>query len=120
MRDEMDEREVQAQLFSLLGGGRTDRPDCLLDLAELDITADMEPDCDQEEESSSLMVFLEEVSPIHRSVLYQLSSQLYITLLACAVLWIQIRKDPKLFAGSGTVTRGYGSGFGSETGFKSY
>jgi hypothetical protein len=32
------------------------------------------------------------------------------------VLWIQIRKDPKLFAGFGSVTRGYGSGFGSETG----
>jgi hypothetical protein len=36
------------------------------------------------------------------------------------VLWIRIRKDPKLFAGSGSVTRGYGSGFGSETGLKSY
>jgi hypothetical protein len=35
-----------------------------------------------------------------------------------AVLWIRIRKDPKLFAGSGSVTRGYG--FGSETGLKSY
>jgi hypothetical protein len=34
------------------------------------------------------------------------------------VLWIRnrIRKDPKLFAGSGSVTRGYGSG--SETGLK--
>jgi hypothetical protein len=37
-----------------------------------------------------------------------------------SVLWIRIRKDPKLFAGSGSVTRGYGSGFGSETGLKSY
>jgi hypothetical protein len=36
------------------------------------------------------------------------------------VLWIRIRKDPKLFAGSGSVTRGYGSGFGSETGLESY
>jgi hypothetical protein len=45
------------------------------------------------------------------------------------VLWIRIRKDPKLLAGSGSgsVTRGYGSGSvtrsygsGSETGFKSY
>jgi hypothetical protein len=42
------------------------------------------------------------------------------------VLWIRIRirKDPKRFAGSGSgsVTRGYGSGsrFGSETGLKSY
>jgi hypothetical protein len=36
------------------------------------------------------------------------------------VLWIRIRKDLKLFAGSGSVTRGYGSGFGSETGLKSY
>jgi hypothetical protein len=64
MRDEVDEREAQAQLFSLLGGGRTDRPDCLLDLAELDI----EPDWEQEEEEAepSLMVFLEQVSPIHR------------------------------------------------------
>jgi hypothetical protein len=38
------------------------------------------------------------------------------------VLWIRIqiriRKDPKLFAGSGSVTRGYGSG--SETEIKSY
>jgi hypothetical protein len=33
-----------------------------------------------------------------------------------------IDPDPKLFAGSGSVTRGYGSGagFGSETGLKSY
>jgi hypothetical protein len=39
-----------------------------------------------------------------------------------SVLWIRIRKDPKLFAGSGSVTRGYGSGsgFGSEAGLKSY
>jgi hypothetical protein len=31
-------------------------------------------------------------------------------------------KDPKLFAGSGSVTRGYGSGsgFGSETRLESY
>jgi hypothetical protein len=38
------------------------------------------------------------------------------------VLWIliRIRKDPKLLAGSGSVTRGYGSGFGSETGLKPY
>jgi hypothetical protein len=34
------------------------------------------------------------------------------------VLWIRIRKDPKLFAGSGSVTRGYGSE--SETGHESY
>jgi hypothetical protein len=27
-----------------------------------------------------------------------------------AVLWIRIRKDPKLFAGSRSLTRGYGSG----------
>jgi hypothetical protein len=33
-------------------------------------------------------------------------------------LWIRIRKEPKLFAGSGSVPRGYGSG--SETGLKSY
>jgi hypothetical protein len=35
------------------------------------------------------------------------------------VLWIRIRKDPKLFAGSGSVNRGYesGSDFGSETEF---
>jgi hypothetical protein len=46
--------------------------------------------------------------------------------LLYAVLWIRIqiriRKDPKLFAGSksgsGSVTRGYGSGFGSDTGLK--
>jgi alpha-tubulin suppressor-like RCC1 family protein len=39
-----------------------------------------------------------------------------------AVLWIRIRKDPKLFAGSGSVTRSYGSGsgLGSDTGLKSY
>jgi hypothetical protein len=35
-------------------------------------------------------------------------------------IWIRIRKDPKLFAGFGSVTRGYGSGFGSKTGLKSY
>jgi hypothetical protein len=40
--------------------------------------------------------------------------------LWASVLWIRIRKDPKLFAGSGSVTRGYGSGFGSETGLKFY
>jgi hypothetical protein len=34
--------------------------------------------------------------------------------MGLAVLWIRIRKDPKLFAGSGSVTRGYGSGFESE------
>jgi hypothetical protein len=32
------------------------------------------------------------------------------------VFFIRIRKDPKLFAGFGSVTRGYGSGSGSETG----
>jgi hypothetical protein len=36
------------------------------------------------------------------------------------LLWIRIGKDPKLFAGFGSVTRDYGSGFGSETGLKSY
>jgi hypothetical protein len=36
--------------------------------------------------------------------------------LPVSVLWIRIRKDPKLFAGSGSLTRGYGSGFVSETG----
>jgi hypothetical protein len=39
-----------------------------------------------------------------------------------AVLWIRnrIRKDPKLFAGTGSGTRGYGSGsgFGSGTGLE--
>jgi hypothetical protein len=45
--------------------------------------------------------------------------------MACVqktMLFIRIRKDPKLFAGSGSVTQGYGSrsGFGSETGLKSY
>jgi hypothetical protein len=36
------------------------------------------------------------------------------------VLWIRTRKDPKLFAGSGSVTQGHGSGFGSETGLKNF
>jgi hypothetical protein len=31
-------------------------------------------------------------------------------------VWIRIRKDPKRFAGSGSVTRGYESG--SETGLE--
>jgi hypothetical protein len=37
---------------------------------------------------------------------------------SATVLWIRIRKDPKLFAGSGSGTRGYGSG--SETGLEPY
>jgi hypothetical protein len=32
------------------------------------------------------------------------------------VLWIRICKDLKFLTGSGSVTRGYGSGFGSKTG----
>jgi hypothetical protein len=41
-----------------------------------------------------------------------------ITRLHKAVLWIRIRKDPKLFAGSGSVTRGFGSGSGSTFGMR--
>ena len=63
VRDEVDEREAQAQLFSLLGGGR-ERPDCLIDLAELD-TADMQQQDDQQEDPR-LMADLEQVPPLHR------------------------------------------------------
>jgi hypothetical protein len=38
------------------------------------------------------------------------------------VLWIRIRKDPKLFAGckTGSVTQGYGFGSGSRAGLETY
>jgi hypothetical protein len=65
----------------------------------------------------------EQLQPVNQDCLMEKTR---VKNLLTPVLWIRIqiriRKDPKLFAESGSVSRGYGSGsgFGSETGLKAY